>query len=629
MNKALILLLAFGLTISLSGQAKRLIIKDPGEDPPGGSNSGSSVSTIVAGNADSLSPVVLSTATPQITTTWSQGADTAYLFDLKTILNGNTIWYQQYPPYSGSHTTSIAPLADGGPYGASSLATARLIVSQLEQTIYNLGVTFYVDTTNPSGQLNTSGNNVNISAYDNVGLKKIEFYVGGALYATTINATAPGVRTINEAAPLPLVPGLVSIFAKIYDLAGHWIQTPAVQITNTIVNVTPSKVTLLVGSTQQFTALVQGASNTAVTWSTNGGEISPSGFYRAPATPGFYSVWATSQADTTRKAKADLAVEGFQKQRWISQSGAFGSTQQYVAADFNGDGRCDIARIFNDGGYASIDVFLAQGNNTFMMQRWATQQGGYDATQKWIAADFTGDGRADLACVFNDGGYASIDVHPSTGSTFGIVRWATQQGGFWSAQKWVAGDFNRDGHLDLACIFSDSGYASIDAHLSDGISFGITRWATQQGSFNDIQSWVPGDYNGDGFTDLACVFNDNQLASIDVHLSSGSSFGITRWATQQGAWGDGNSQKWASGDFNGFHRSDLIKASNDNNLASIDLHTLSGSAFVMQRWATQQGGFHASQRWVTGDFNGDGLCDFACIFDDTALASIDVHTSKP
>jgi len=261
--------------------------------------------------------------------------------------------------------------------------------------------------------------------------------------------------------------------------------------------------------------------------------------------------------------------------------------------------------------------------DVLQMQRWATQQGGFWDTQQWVAGDFNGDGRVDLANIFNDNGLASIDVHLSNGTSFGIARWATQQGGFWDAQKWLAGDFNGDGRTDLANVFNDNGLASIDVHLSTGSSFGIARWATQQGGFWDAQKWLAGDFNGDGRADLANVFNDNNLASIDVHLSSGSSVGIARWATQQGGFWD--AQKWSAGDFNGDGRADLANVFDDSGLASIDVHLSSGNSVGIARWATRQGGFWDAQKWLAGDATGDRRADLLNVFNDSGLASLDIH----
>jgi hypothetical protein len=309
-------------------------------------------------------------------------------------------------------------------------------------------------------------------------------------------------------------------------------------------------------------------------------------------------------------------------QRWETKRGAFWDTQQWVVGDFNGDGTDDLAKAFSDNGLASIDAHISTGSS-FAMQRWQTRGGGFWDAQKWLVGDFNGDGRDDMVKAFNDGGLASIDTHVSNGSSFAIQRWETQRGGFWDAQKWLVGDFNGDGRDDLAKAFNDGGLASIDTHVSNGSSFAIQRWETQRGGFWDAQKWLVGDFNGDGRDDLIKVFNDGGLASIDVHISTGSSFNIQRWGTQQGGFWD--AQKWVVGDFNGDGRDDMAKAFSDNGLASIDVHISTGSSFNIQRWGTQQGGFWDAQKWLAGNFDGDNSDELAKVFSDSGLASIDVH----
>jgi hypothetical protein len=315
-------------------------------------------------------------------------------------------------------------------------------------------------------------------------------------------------------------------------------------------------------------------------------------------------------------------LDKFSMQRWTTRQGGFWDTQQWLAGDFNGDGKDDVAKAFNDGGLGSVDAHISNGSS-FSMQRWATRQGGFWDAQQWLAGDFNGDGKDDVAKAFNDGGLGSVDVHVSNGSSFSMQRWATGQGSFWDAQQWLAGDFNGDGKDDVAKAFNDGGLGSVDVHVSNGSSFSMQRWATGQGSFWDAQQWLVGDFNGDGKDDLVKAFNDGGLASIDVHISNGSGFSMQRWATGQGGFWD--TQQWLVGDFNGDGKDDIAKAFNDGGLASIDVHISNGSGFSMQRWATRQGGFWDAQQWLSGNFNGDGKDDMAKAFNDGGLASIDTH----
>jgi C1A family cysteine protease len=75
------------------------------------------------------------------------------------------------------------------------------------------------------------------------------------------------------------------------------------------VDVSPKAPTLPSGGAQVFTATVTGgAGNTAVSWSASGGGITPAGVYTAPATPGGYTVTATSLADNTKSDTTTVTV---------------------------------------------------------------------------------------------------------------------------------------------------------------------------------------------------------------------------------------------------------------------------------------------------------------------------------
>ena len=308
------------------------------------------------------------------------------------------------------------------------------------------------------------------------------------------------------------------------------------------------------------------------------------------------------------------------QERWVTQQALFINGARWLAGDFDADGRTDLAAVFNDQGSVSIDVWLSTGS-TFTRQRWATRQGGFWDAQKWLVGDFDGDGRADLANVFGDLNLISIDVHRSTPDGFTQERWATRQGGFWDAQKWVAGDFDGDGRSDLANVFSDLGMTSIDVHRSMGAAFIYQRWGTQMSGFWDTQKWLAGRFEvGRRNDDLVNVFNDVGTASIDVYSPGTSTFSFQRRVNQQGGFWD--AQKWLAGDFDGDGLSDLANVFGDKGMASVDIRVL---ALIQERWMTQEGVFWDDQQWLAGDFGGDGYCALANVFSDNGLISIDVH----
>ena len=85
------------------------------------------------------------------------------------------------------------------------------------------------------------------------------------------------------------------------------------------VGVSPTSASVRVKQTRQFSATVQGTSNTAVTWKVNGiaggnatiGTISSTGAYKAPSSvpnPATVTVSATSVADPTKSAAASVTI---------------------------------------------------------------------------------------------------------------------------------------------------------------------------------------------------------------------------------------------------------------------------------------------------------------------------------
>ncbi|MBO9477220.1 VCBS repeat-containing protein [Shimia sp. R11_0] len=194
---------------------------------------------------------------------------------------------------------------------------------------------------------------------------------------------------------------------------------------------------------------------------------------------------------------------------------------------------------------------------------------------------------------------------------------------FWDRQKWVSGDFDGDGLGDLAAVYGNSGGGlTMRAYLSEGNEFAsVDNWSPDNTwGFWDSQEWLSGDFDGDGQDDLLAVYsNNNDELTLRTYVSGTNAFvNAANWSPDN-TWAFWDTQKWMTGDFNGDGRDDIV-AVYDNNDGGLTMRTYlsEGDGFVnANNWSPDiTWAFWDSQEWMSGDFNGDGKEDLAAVYDD-------------
>ena len=130
------------------------------------------------------------------------------------------------------------------------------------------------------------------------------------------------------------------------------------------VSISPTSARVALGTTQQFTANVVGATNSAVTWQVNGvaggndsvGTVSSAGLYTAPSvipSPANVTVTAVSQAASAKSGSATVTVVGFsdatlngQYSFLLTGDDSFGDF--LGVGSFTADGRGKLSNGFED-----------------------------------------------------------------------------------------------------------------------------------------------------------------------------------------------------------------------------------------------------------------------------------------
>lgn len=255
-------------------------------------------------------------------------------------------------------------------------------------------------------------------------------------------------------------------------------------------------------------------------------------------------------------------------------------------ADFNSDGIPDIAAGGYDGN--SVAIFLANGDGSFQPKvDYAVGSTPYCTANAYAVAtgDFNGDGHVDLA---TSGFCNSVSVLLGRGDgtfQFNGIYWTWEYISSWAI---TTGDFNGDRKIDIA-------------------TGGVIRLGNGDGTFqgplffsagNEPYSLVSGDFNGDGKLDLATA--GYWTAPVTVLLGNGDG------TMQEPLFYSAGPAPYAitSGDFNGDGHVDLATANRYNSVSVL----LGSGDGTFQPYVNYDAGSDPASI-TTGDFDGDRVID--------------------
>jgi FG-GAP-like repeat/Bacterial Ig-like domain (group 3) len=225
-------------------------------------------------------------------------------------------------------------------------------------------------------------------------------------------------------------------------------------------------------------------------------------------------------------------------------------------------------------------------------------------------ADFNQDGKLDLA-VANDAsetvfvllGRGDGTFYPPVAYTTDVKSSPTGVPPFWGVHSLIVADFDMDKKLDLAVTNFSNADVGVLFGRGDG-TFGPPRtYSTGEGPF----TLAVGDFNRDGYEDLATGNNSNTLSVL-----LGSVNGTFQSSHEYP--GGQSPASVATGDFNGDGRLDFVVANRDTNIVSVLLNIpYKTSITLISSPSPSTLGFEVTfTATVTGEpFTPDGIVEFA------------------
>ena len=278
-----------------------------------------------------------------------------------------------------------------------------------------------------------------------------------------------------------------------------------------------------------------------------------------------------------------------------------GPTQALQVADFDGDGKLDLAAFsFSTTAAGTVTVLLGKGDGSFQVH------GNYGGVASFASAvgDFNGDSHMDVAMLSRDDFLVNVLLGDGSGSLSSIADSPILNRNALSTPDLFAGEFTGDGKLDLVSTYLGLGGVTLSKGNGDG-TFQAPQGMSMPG-FGPIQT--VGDINGDGKLDIAILYNGS-TSGLGTLFGNGDGTFTAGPLTPIGTL----PSRLAAADLNGDGKLDL---------AACGLYTVAllgtgdGNFHVTAGSSLQQ----APATCIVTDLNNDGKPDLVAAYQDGGVS---------
>ncbi len=258
---------------------------------------------------------------------------------------------------------------------------------------------------------------------------------------------------------------------------------------------------------------------------------------------------------------------------WVSTSAAGIGTLGYYSGDFNGDGNTDVIHPWNNNGTLAIIAHDISSSSTSILCN-NTMSGSGTGNVGFIPADVNGDGKTDLVQGWRNGNSLYLSMFTSNGSAFVPAGTVGTSNGYQNLRL-LPVDMDGDGKTDIAQLWNNGGRLGIIIYRSTGSTYTQTYSTTLSNGSGNV-GFIPADYDGDGKTDIIQCWSNGGYLAIDVIRSTGTSY-YSAWAGTMAA--GASNVGLAPLDYNGDGKMDFVQGWNNGGKLNLLLYQSNGSGY--------------------------------------------------
>ncbi|CAF1172305.1 unnamed protein product [Adineta steineri] len=268
----------------------------------------------------------------------------------------------------------------------------------------------------------------------------------------------------------------------------------------------------------------------------------------------------------------------------------------FVSADFNNDNRLDL--VIYSGLHRTVNLLFGNGDGNFGAVNIIPREG-FKMLSHINARDFNNDNRSDL--VLANSTHLGILLGNGNGN-FGALN-IQSLGAKCTPNEITVADFNHDKYSDIAVVSMKNNSMCVFLGTGNGTFSSPLIFPT--GHNSQPRSLNVGDFNNDGHLDIA-VTNEN---AVNVGVFIGCGNGTFEVQKQSFTFIGSDPTNLAVGDFDSDTHPDIVTSNDNENIICILSGYSNGIFDVRQKFFIKS--VSTTPSVAVGDFNCDGHLDIA------------------